>query len=128
MLRTEINGVHSKVDEKLRKYINKKIGSLDKYVPRQARGSAHAVIKLKETKAKDKKQCTCEVVLHVPIENIAVKETTINMYAAVDIAEEKLKHALRKYKDQHDKPRLHRRIANRLRRRFGRAEQATDTI
>jgi ribosomal subunit interface protein len=86
-------------------------------VPRQARSTAHAVVTLKEVKAKDKKDCVCEVVLHVPIENIAVQESTVNMYAAVDIAEEKLKHALRKYKDTHDKPRLHRRILNRLRRR-----------
>jgi ribosomal subunit interface protein len=128
MLRTEINGVHSKVDDKLRKYINKKIGSLDKYVPRHARASAYAEVRLKEFKSKDKKQCSCEVILHVPIENIAVKETTINMFAAVDIAEEKLKHALRKYKDVHDKPRLHRRIAARIRRRLGRDEPVEPTI
>jgi ribosomal subunit interface protein len=117
MLRTEINGVHNKVDDKLRKYIAKKIGSLDKYLPRSARSSAHAEIKLKGVRAKDKNQYTCEVVLHVPIENIMVSETTINMYAAIDIAEEKLKHALRKYKDIHGTPRLHRRIINRLKRR-----------
>lgn len=117
MLRTEINGVHTKVDDKLRKYIVKKIGGLDKYLPRHARGSAHAVIRLKEGKAKDKKVCSCEVVLHVPIENIAVHEATVNMYAAVDIAEEKLKHALRKYKDTHGTPRLHRRLINRFRRK-----------
>lgn len=117
MLQTEITGVHSKVDDKLHKYIVKKIGGLDKYLPRHARGSAHAVIKLKEQKAKDKKECVCEVVLHVPIENIAVHESTVNMYAAVDIAEEKLKHALRKYKDKHGTPRFHRRVINRLRRK-----------
>jgi ribosomal subunit interface protein len=117
MLRTEINGVHNKVDDKLRKYITKKIGGLDKYLPRTARSSAHAEVKLKGVKAKDKNQYTCEVVLHVPIENLTVSETTINMYAAIDIAEEKLKHALRKYKDMHGTPRLHRRIINRLRRR-----------
>lgn len=117
MLRIEITGVHSKVDDKLRKYIAKKIGGLDKYLSRHARGSAHAEVKLIESKSKDRKQCTCEVILHVPIENIAVKETTVNMYAAVDIAEEKLKHALRKYKEKHYMPRLHRRILARLRRR-----------
>lgn len=117
MLRTEITGVHSKVDDKLHKYVVKKIGNLDKYMPRQIRSSAHAEVKLKESKAKDKKECTCEVVLHVPIENIAVQESTLNMYAAVDIAEEKLKHALRKYKDMHSTPRLHRRVINRLRRK-----------
>jgi ribosomal subunit interface protein len=117
MLRTEITGIHSKVDDKLQKYVVKKIGNLDKYLPRQARGSAHAVVKLKEATFKDRKECICEVVLHVPIENIAVHESTVNMYAAVDIAEEKLKHALRKYKDLHGTPRFHRRLINRLRRK-----------
>ncbi len=117
MLRTEINGVHVKVDEKLQRYINKKIGNLEKYLARPARSSAHAEIKLIEAKAKDKNQCTCEVILHIPIENITVSETTVNMYAAVDIAEEKLKHALRKYKDLHGSPRLHRRIISRFKRR-----------
>jgi ribosomal subunit interface protein len=117
MLRTEISGVHVKVDEKLQKYITKKIGNLEKYLTKQARGSAHAEVRLIEKKAKDKNQCTCEVILHVPIENIAVRETTINMYAAVDIAEAKLKHSLKKYKDLHGSPRLHRRLINRLRRR-----------
>jgi putative sigma-54 modulation protein len=126
MLRTEINGVHSKVDDKLRKYIAKKIGGLDKYLSRHARGSAHAEVKLKEAKAKDKKQCTCEVILHVPVENITVRETTINMYAAVDIAEEKLKQQLRKYKDMHGTPKLHRRLMARFKRRTDSIE--TETI
>jgi len=117
MLRVEINTVHGKMDDKLQRYITKKIGGLEKYLTRSARGSAYAEIKLKAAPAKDKKSYTCEVIMHVPIENITVSETTVNMYAAVDIAEEKLKHALRKYKDKHDVPRLHRRIMARLGRR-----------
>jgi putative sigma-54 modulation protein len=124
MLRTEISGVHSKVDDKLRKYITKKIGGLDKYLPRSAKSSAHAEVKLKGSKSKDKNQYTCEVILHVPIENITVSETTINMYAAVDIAEEKLKHAVRKYKDAHGTPRLHRRILARFKRSGTRGAEA----
>lgn len=116
MLRTEITGIHVKVDDKLQKYITKKIGNLDRYVPRQARASAHAVVKMKDAKTKDKKQYVCEVILHVPIENITVSESTVNMYAAVDIAEAKLRHSLRRYKDKHGSPALHRRIINRFRR------------
>lgn len=117
MLRTEISAARGKADDKLQRYIHKKIGGLDKYIPREARSSAHADVRLKVTKADDKKQCTCAVLLHVPIENIDISETTVNMYAAVDIAEAKLKQALRKYKDVHGTPKLHRRIINRLRRR-----------
>lgn len=117
MLRIETSGLHIKLDDKLHRYVSKKIGGLEKYLTKPARTSAHAEVKLIEKKARDKNQCTCEVILHLPIENITVRETTINMYAAIDIAEAKLKHGLRKYKDIHGSPRLHRRIINRLRRR-----------
>ena len=86
-------------------------------MPRSARPSAHAEVKLKESKAKDKKQCTCEVVLHLPQENMTVQESTINMYAAVDIVEAKLKNKLKKYKELHGSRRLTRRFVTRLRRR-----------
>jgi ribosomal subunit interface protein len=111
-----INGVHVDINDDLHKYIIKKIGHLDKYVGRHAQASARADVKLKETKAKDKKQCTCEVILRLPKESITVQESTINMYAAVDIVETKLRNQIKKYKDTHDVPRMHRRIINRLRR------------
>jgi ribosomal subunit interface protein len=85
-------------------------------VPRHARKSAWAEVRLKESGAKDKNQCTCEAVLHVPEETITVSETTFNMYAAVDITEEKLKHRLRKYKELHQQSKLR----HRLLARFGR--------
>jgi len=114
--RLDISGVHLRVDDDLRKYVYKKIGHLDHYIPKHSRLSAHAEVKLKEAKAKDKKECTCEVVLYLPHEVISVEESTVNMYAAVDIVEAKLKSQLSKYKDLHANPRLHRRLLLRLRR------------
>lgn len=116
----EIDGVHMEVGTDLRKYVHKKIGRLDRYVSRHARASLHAEIKLKEGKHKGQEERTCEVILHLPHETIAVKETTINVYAAVDIAEEKLKTQLKKYKDLHNSSRLYRRL---LARR-GRADRS----
>jgi putative sigma-54 modulation protein len=113
----EINAVHAQVDEDLEKYVTKKIANLDKYMPKHARESAHAEVKLKESKAKNKKQCQCEVILHLPKETITVKESTINMYAAVDIVEAKLKNQIKKYKEMHDSPRIHQRVMRRLKHR-----------
>lgn len=111
----EISGVHMEVGDDLRKYVIKKIGKVDKYLPRQSRESAHAGVKLKEgNKASAKNDRTCEVVLHLPKETITITETTINIYAAIDIAEEKLKARLRKYKQLHEEPRLYRRLAGRI--------------
>ncbi len=113
----EIDGVHTVLTADLKKYVTKKIGKLDTYMPRQVRESAHAEVKLKESKAKDKKQCTCEVIMFLPKEVLTVKESTLNMYAAVDIVEAKLKNQLKKYKDTHANPRIHRRLLARLRRK-----------
>lgn len=112
----EISGVHMTVGSDLRKYALKKIGKLDKYVPRQARESVHAEIKLKERNAKDKNERICEVILHLPKEVITITETTINMFAAIDIVEEKLKARLRKYKELHTPTGLHSRLLARLKR------------
>lgn len=114
--RLEINGVHTVATDDLKKYINKKIGHLDRYAPKGVRPSLHAEVFVKEAKSKDKNKCVCEVILHLPKENIAVKEATVNMFAAVDIVEEKLKNRLKKYKETHAGPRLHRRLAARLKR------------
>jgi ribosomal subunit interface protein len=101
MLRFTVNSVHTSIDDDLKKYVNKKIGRLDKYIPRKTRGSAHAEIYLKEFKIKTKKQCTCEVIMHLPHDEFVTKETTMNIFAAVDIVEAKLKNQLQKYKDTH---------------------------
>jgi len=111
----EINGVHYHVSDKLKKYVNKKIGQMDRYIPRQARESAHAEVKLKEAHLNHRQQYTCEVILHLPHDTIAIKETTINMYAAVDIVETKLKNLLKKYKEKHASRRLHQRVLAKLR-------------
>ena len=113
----EISGVHLAVNDDLRKYVTRKIGNLDRYLPRASRESAHAEVFLKESKAKDKQHATCEVTLHLPHEMINVKETTINLYAAVDIVEAKLKHQLQKYKELHQGGKLRRKLFARFSRR-----------
>lgn len=112
----EISGVHLKVDDDLRKYVTKKIGKLDHFMPRHARESAHAEVFLKEEKSKGKQRNTCEIVLYLPHDTLTTKESTINIYAAVDIVEAKLRNQLKKYKETHSNLRLHRRILQRLKR------------
>jgi ribosomal subunit interface protein len=97
----EIRGVHAVIDDNLRKYVTRKIGHMDKYMSHHCRDSAHAEVHLKESKSSNNNHATCEITMHLPKETINVKESTLNMYAAVDIAEAKLKQRLRKYKDLH---------------------------
>lgn len=112
----EITGVHMDVDKKLHDYVTKKIGKLDHYMSRHVRESAHAEVFLKEAKIKTKKELTCEVVMHLPGNTLTTKETTMNIFAAVDIVEAKLKNQLKKYKETRSGLRIHRRVLSRLRR------------
>jgi ribosomal subunit interface protein len=112
----DINGVHMEVGDDLRKYVIKKISRLEKYIPRQARGAVHIEVKLKEGKARDNAARTCEVLMHLPHDNITISETTVNIFAAVDIVEQKLKTQLRRYKERHTDPTLHQRLMLRLKR------------
>lgn len=116
MIKLEINGVHTDLDAKIKKYVTAKINKVEKYLPRHARESAHAEVFLKERKVKAKKECTCEVVLHLPKDTIRIEETTMNMYAAVDIVEAKLKNQLKKYKETHSSLRIHKRVLAKFRR------------
>jgi putative sigma-54 modulation protein len=97
----DVSGIHTTLDPSLRKYVQKKIGSLDKYIPRNARSTARMEVFLKESKAKDKNTSICEVNVYLPHSTINIKECAINMYSAIDIVEEKIKVQLKKYKDRH---------------------------
>lgn len=112
----EIAGVHVDLDPKIKKYTQAKIGRLDRFMPKHARESVHAEIFLKEKMIKAKKECTCEVVLYLPKDTIRIQESTMNMYAAVDIVEARLKNTLKKYKETHSTLQIHRRVLAKLRR------------
>lgn len=115
----EVSGVHAPVDEDLNKYIMKKIGHLDRFMSKHVRESAHAEVKIKESKAKDKREHTCEVILYLPKEVLTTKESTMNIYAAVDIVEAKMQNLIKKYKAKHDSPKLKQRLISRFKRQAG---------
>ena len=96
----DITGIRYEVTEDLKKYITKKASKLDKFAPRHARKMMHVDVKLTELKTKsDRNQC--EFIVHLPDQQITAKESTINMFAAIDIVETKIKNQLKKYKDLH---------------------------
>ena len=112
----EISGIHYEVTDELKKYVMRKIAKLDKYALRHARKSITAVVKLAELKTKsDRNQC--EVILHLPEQQLTAKAATINMIAAVDIVESKIHTQLKKYKELHSGNKHdHRGLLRRLRR------------
>jgi putative sigma-54 modulation protein len=108
MNRIEIKTIHTDITKDTSEYINEKVSKLDNYLSRHARKSVYAEVRLSETSKSGKQQCTAEASVYLPGEVITAKETTVNMYAAIDIVEEKLKSQLRKYKAANSAKRGHR--------------------
>lgn len=114
----DISGIHYEVSDDLKKYVTRKVSKLDRFVPRHARKSIHAEVKLSELKTKsDRNQC--EIIIHLPDAQVMAKESTVNMFAAIDIVETKVKNQLKKYKATHggDKQDHHSKLRRILRRR-----------
>ena len=110
----EIQAVHTHIDDSLKKYVNRKIGGIDRYLSRHDRASAHGEVQLKESKVKDNNNFICEVMLHLPHGTIVVREAALNMYASIDIVETKLKQLIKKHKDLHENGKVHRRLMARF--------------
>ncbi|MBP9667219.1 ribosome-associated translation inhibitor RaiA [Candidatus Saccharibacteria bacterium] len=96
-----VTGVKFDLDDTTKKYVRKKIGRLDRFLPRHARKSVTAEVILKEVNRSHGNKYEAEVVLHVPEKQLTAKDSTLNVLAAVDIVEAKLANQLRKYKDTH---------------------------
>lgn len=92
---------HYEADQKMGDYLERKIGSLDKYLPKATRGGLMAAVVLECDESQDNRRYLCEIKLQVKGERFYVKEATVNMYAAIDICEAKLKSQFHKYKSKH---------------------------
>ena len=93
-----ITGLKYELTDTTKKYVEKKIGALDKYLPRHARKSVSADVKIKQIDNPGGNKYEVEVMINVPDKVITAKDSTMNVLAAVDIVEAKLNGQLRKYK------------------------------
>ena len=101
MIPCDITGRNFELETKVKDYATDKIGALEKFVPRQMRQSTHAQIVLElDPNGREDNQYVCEVVLGIHGEVLTSKEGTINIYAAIDIVEAKLRHQLRTLKSK----------------------------
>lgn len=101
MIRLDTCGRNFEVEAKLREYVEEKIGGLDKYLPRYDRSTAYATVVLSDDpNGRENNRYVCEARMMVRGEAIISREGTVNMYAAIDIVEAKLKSQLVKYKQK----------------------------
>ena len=101
--------------DELAKYANKKVSALERYIPRKARPSARAEVRLKRVGEDEKRQSTCDITLHLPKASLHAKETTQHMYAALDVVTASLRQQITDYKTKHEPAKLRHRLA----RKFG---------
>lgn len=95
----DITGERFTPDTATKKYVSKKIGRLDRFLPRHARKSVTAEVKLREVNRARGNKYEAEVVLHVPDKTLTARDSTMNMLAAVDIVEAKIASQLHRYKE-----------------------------
>lgn len=115
-----VTGIAYEVDEVTRKYVIKRIGRLDRYLPRHARKSASVDVKLEQVNHDHGNKYQVEAILTIPGSVINAVDSTGNILAAVDIVEAKLKAQLHDYKQANIAHIGRRRILSRFKQSFKR--------
>ena len=96
----EITGNGYKVEEGLKKYVEKRIGKLDKYLPRGYKKDIVAKVIVTESGSKGKgDKYEISVAMEIPGGKvIAAKDECSNIFAGVDLVEAKVTGQIRRYK------------------------------
>ncbi len=100
MIQLQLSGRKFEIDEELKAYIERKLGGLDKYLPRGHKNQGMSVEIFRDPSGKEDNRYKIVAVLRVQGPDLVAETATINPHSAVDIAEQKLKIQIRKYKDK----------------------------
>ncbi|MSR68509.1 ribosome-associated translation inhibitor RaiA [Candidatus Saccharibacteria bacterium] len=106
MIRIQLTGRQFEIDSELEKYINRKLGRLDKYLPKGSQNQGMSVEILRDPSGKEDNRYRIVSVLRVQGPDIVAETATINPHSAVDIIEQKLRIQIRKYKEKHQPQKL----------------------
>lgn len=99
-IQATMQGFNYEINDVTKKYVQKKLNNLARYVPRHARASLGAAVKLKQINQSHGNKYEVEITLRVPDKVLTAKDSTLNILAAVDIVEAKLAGQLRRYKTE----------------------------
>ncbi len=106
MIDIQLTSRQYEIDDELRSYISKKLGRLDRYLPRKHKAKGMSVEIFRDPSGKADNKYKVRAHLEVPGPDIIADTATLNPYAGVDIVEEKLKLQIKKYKDKHGVKRI----------------------
>lgn len=113
----DITGVRYTPDELTKRYVRKKLGGLERYLPRHARKTFRVEVRLRDVNRTRGNKYECDAVVHVPDATFTAKDSTLNMLAAIDIVEAKLKNQLKRYHDDRKNHRGKHNFLSRFKRR-----------
>lgn len=100
MINIQLTGRKFEIDDELKAYIDRKLGGLDKYLPRGHKNQGMTVEIFRDPSGKEDNRYKIVAVLRVQGPDLVAETATINPHSAVDIVEQKLKIQIRKYKDK----------------------------
>ena len=119
MIKLHITTKNFELSDKITAYVDKKIGRLDRYLPKSMKDIEGRVILEVDPSGKENNTFICEAMLEVPGPNLEARDATLSIYAAIDIVEAKLRVQIRKLKERSGPGRLRRSkaVINRILRR-----------
>ena len=95
----ELSGNGYKIEEGFRKYVEKRIGKLDRYLPRGSKKDVVAKLIVTEIGKNHGDKYEISVAMEIPGGKvIAAKDECTNVFAGVDLVEAKLTGQIRRYK------------------------------
>ncbi len=100
MIQIQFTGRNFEIDPEMHKYVERKLGNLDKYLPRANRMQAMSVEIFKDPSGRQDNRYKIIAILKVQGPDLVAETATINPHSAVDIVEQKLKIQIRKYKEK----------------------------
>lgn len=95
----DISGSNYKVDETFKKYAEKRIAKLDRFLPRGAKKDVVVKIVITEAQRAHGEKFDLSVAMDIPGGKvIAAKDECTNLFAGIDLVEAKLAGQIRRYK------------------------------
>ncbi len=97
--RIDLSGKNYEISDSFRKYVEKRIGKLDKYLPRGSKKDLIVKVIISEVDHPHGNKYEISVAMEIPGGKvITAKDECSNVFAGIDIIEAKLKGQIRRYK------------------------------
>lgn len=95
----ELNSAGYKIEEPLRKYASKRLGKLDRYLPKGRKKGVGAKVMIKEVGKNKGEKYEISAAVDIPGGKvITAKDECNNLFAGMDLVEAKLMGQIRRYK------------------------------